>query len=61
MSNEKFSVIKGVEVDSQIIDAVFDFMDERYEEGYHASQIIVAMLCVVQMLQEAQETSQPIH
>ena len=61
MSNEKFSVMEGLEIDSHIIDSVFDFMDDRYEEGYHAAQIMVAMLCVVQMIQEAQQTSQSIH
>ena len=44
MPSEVFVVSKGMEIDSEIIDAVFDFMDECHDEGYNAAQIMVAML-----------------
>jgi hypothetical protein len=61
MSSEVFVISRGMEIDADIIDAVFDFMDECHDEGYNAAQIMVAMLCVVQMIQESASTSQSIH
>ena len=61
MSSEVFVFSGGMEIDSEIIDAVFDFMDECHEDGYNAAQIMVAMLCVVQMIQESAGVSQSIH
>jgi len=61
MSSEVFVFSGGMEIGSEIIDAVFDFMDECHEDGYNAAQIMVAMLCVVQMIQESAGTSQSIH
>ena len=56
-----FVISKGLEIDAEIIDAVFDFMGECHDEGYTAAQIMVAMLCFVQMIQESANTSQSIH
>ena len=50
-----------MEIDSEIIDSVFDFMDECHDEGYNAAQIMVAMLCVVQMIQEASANGSTVH
>jgi len=61
MSSKMFVVSEGMEIDAEIIDSVFEFMDDRYEEGYHAAQIMVAMLCVVQMIQESSNNSQSLH
>lgn len=61
MSSEVFVISKGLEIDAQIIDAVFDFMDECHDEGYNAAQIMVAMLCVVQMIQESSVNGSTFH
>ena len=61
MSNEVFVISKGLEIDAEIIDAVFDFMDECHDEGYNAAQIMVAMLCVVQMIQESSVNGSTVH
>ena len=61
MSSEVFVISKGLEIDAQIIDAVFDFMDECHDEGYNAAQIMVAMLCVVQMIQESSVNGSTVH
>ena len=61
MSSEVFVISKGMEIDAQIIDAVFDFMDECHDEGYNAAQIMVAMLCVVQMIQESAGSAETVH
>lgn len=61
MSSEVFVISKGLEIDAEIIDAVFDFMDECHDKGYNAAQIMVAMLCVVQMIQESAGVSQSMH
>jgi len=61
MSNEVFVISKGMEIDAEIIDAVFDFMDECHDEGYNAAQIMVAMLCVVQMIQESSVNGSTVH
>ena len=61
MSSEVFVISKCLEIDAEIIDAVFDFMDECYEEGYNAAQIMVAMLCVVQMIQESSNNAGTMH
>jgi hypothetical protein len=61
MSSEVFVISKGLEIDAEIIDAVFDFMDECHDEGYNAAQIMVAMLCVVQMIQESSVNSSTVH
>jgi len=61
MSSEVFVISKGMEIDAEIIDAVFDFMDECHDDGYNAAQIMVAMLCVVQMIQEASANGSTVH
>jgi hypothetical protein len=61
MSNEVFVISKGLEIDAEIVDAVFDFMDECQDEGYNAAQIMVAMLCVVQMIQESSANGSTVH
>jgi hypothetical protein len=61
MSGEVFVISKGLEIDAEIIDAVFDFMDECHDEGYNAAQIMVAMLCVVQMIQESSVNGSTVH
>ena len=61
MSSEVFVISKGMEIDAEIIDAVFDFMDECHDEGYNAAQIMVAMLCVVQMIQESSVNGSTVH
>ena len=61
MSSEVFVISKGLEIDAEIIDAVFDFMDECHDEGYNAAQIMVAMLCVVQMIREASVNGSTVH
>ena len=61
MSNEVFVISKGLEIDAEIIDAVFDFMDECHDDGYNAAQIMVAMLCVVQMIQESSVNGSTVH
>lgn len=61
MSGEVFVISKGLEIDAEIIDAVFDFMDECHDEGYNAAQIMVAMLCVVQMIQESSVNGGTVH
>jgi|GEM_PF-1758647 hypothetical protein len=61
MSSEVFVISKGLEIDAEIIDAVFDFMDECHDEGYNAAQIMVAMLCVVQMIQESSVNGSTVH
>ena len=61
MSSEMFVVSEGMEIDAEIIDSVFEFMNDRYEEGYNAAQIMVAMLCVVRMIQESSGNSGTVH
>lgn len=61
MSSEMFVVSEGMEIDAEIIDSVFEFMNDRYEEGYNAAQIMVAMLCVVRMIQESGGNSGTVH
>ena len=61
MSSEVFVISSGMEIDADIIDAVFDFMDECHDEGYNAAQIMVAMLCVVQMIQESSVDKNTFH
>ena len=61
MSSEVFVISKGLEIDAEIIDAVFDFMDECHDKGYSAAQIMVAMLCVVQMIQESSNNAGTMH
>lgn len=61
MSSEVFVISRGMEIDADIIDAVFDFMDECHDEGYNAAQIMVAMLCVVQMIQESSVDKNTFH
>ena len=61
MSSEVFVISKGLEIDAEIIDAVFDFMDECHDDGYNAAQIMVAMLCVVQMIQESSVNGSTVH
>jgi len=61
MSSEVFVISKGLEIDAEIIDAVFDFMDECHDGGYNAAQIMVAMLCVVQMIQESSVNGSTVH
>ena len=61
MSSEVFVISKGLEIDAEIIDAVFDYMDECHDEGYNAAQIMVAMLCVVQMIQESSVNGSTVH
>jgi len=61
MSSEVFVMSRGMEIDAEIIDAVFDFMDDCHEDGYNAAQIMVAMLCVVQMIQESSVDKNTFH
>ena len=61
MSSEVFVMSRGMEIDAEIIDAVFDFMDECLDVGYNAAQIMVAMLCVVQMIQESSVDKNTFH
>ena len=61
MPDQKFAVMQGLEIDSEIIDDVFDFMDKSYDKGHKAAQIMIAMLCVVQMIQEANNDQETIH
>tara|TARA_R110002124_G_C8727874_1_gene496324 strand:- start:212 stop:397 length:186 start_codon:yes stop_codon:yes gene_type:complete len=53
MSERKFLVRDDIEIDESVIDAVFNFMEERYEDGDDPSHVVLAMLCVVEMIQHA--------
>ena len=61
MSDRMFAVGVNTEIAESVVDAVFDFMDERTEAGDNPSHVIMAMLCVIQMIQEASDDSHFVH
>ena len=61
MSERKFLVREDIEIDESVIDAVFNFMEERYEDGDDPSQVVLAMLCVVEMIQHASTGKDVMH
>jgi len=56
-----FVVEAGHEIEYEIISDVFDFIEEKHEEGSSAYDIIVAMLCVIDMLQAASASKVQMH
>jgi hypothetical protein len=48
-----FVVEAGHEIEYGIIIDVFDFIEAQHEAGISAYDIIVAMICVIDMLQAA--------
>jgi len=61
MSERKFLVREDIEIDESVIDAVFNFMEERYEDGDDPSHVVLAMLCVVEMIQHASTGKDVMH
>lgn len=61
MSERKFLVREDIEIDESVIDAVFNFMEERYEDGDDPSHVVLAMLCVVEMIQHASTGKESLH
>ena len=61
MSERKFLVREDIEIDESVIDAVFDFMEDRYESGDDPSHVVLAMLCVVEMIQHASTGKDVMH
>ena len=61
MSERKFLVREDIEIDESVIDAVFDFMEERHESGDDPSHVVLAMLCVVEMIQHASTGKDVMH
>ena len=41
MSERKFLVRDDIEIDESVIDAVFNFMEERYEDGDDPSHVVL--------------------
>ena len=77
MSERKFLVREDIEIDESVIDAVFNFMEERNQVGddpshvlsyfleivcnSHPSHVVLAMLCVVEMIQHASTGKDVMH
>ena len=61
MSERKFLVREDIEIDESVIDAVFNFMDERNQVGDDPSHVVLAMLCVVEMIQHASTGKDVMH
>ena len=61
MSERKFLVRRDIEIDELVIDAVFDFLNQRSEAGDDPSHVVLAMLCVVEMIQHASTGKESLH
>jgi len=61
MPNRMFVIEAGHEIEYEIISDVFDFIEEKHEAGSSAYDIIVAMLCVIDMLQAASASKIKMH
>jgi len=56
-----FVVEAGHEIEYEIISDVFGFIEEKHEAGRSAYDIIVAMICVIDMLQAASASKSKMH
>lgn len=56
--NEMDEAMEDIEI---LVDEVFDFMDEKIEEGAEAADIMAAMLIVIKLISEGDGAFEPVH
>lgn len=54
-------LIKGIEINEDLIDEVFAFLDDMTEEDYEPAHVVLAMLAVAQMIQDSSVGSRFLH